>query len=67
MTVLERLYMELSNQEYFSDAQYTQFLIENNLQPVSDKYIYKKSFSVSVNHQKNKIFVPRKNGLPKTA
>lgn len=37
MTVLERLYMELSNQEYFSDAQYTQFLIENNL-TASDSY-----------------------------
>lgn len=31
MTVLERLKMELSNQEYFSDTQYAQFLSENKL------------------------------------
>ena len=31
MDVLTRLKMELSNQEYFSDDQYTQFLMENNL------------------------------------
>lgn len=31
MDVLTRLKMELSNQEYFSDDQYSQFLMENNL------------------------------------
>ena len=31
MDVLTRLKMELSNQEYFPDDQYTQFLTENNL------------------------------------
>lgn len=31
MDVLSRLKMELSNQEYFPDDQYTQFLMENNL------------------------------------
>ncbi|MCD8104017.1 MAG: hypothetical protein LUF35_03205 [Lachnospiraceae bacterium] len=31
MTVLDRLRMELSNQQYFSDEQYTQFLLENDL------------------------------------
>lgn len=31
MDVLSRLKMELSNQEYFPDDQYTQFLTENNL------------------------------------
>ena len=31
MRVLQRLKMELSNQEYFTDEQYTQFLIENEL------------------------------------
>ena len=33
MKVLDRLKMELSNQSYFSDEQYTQFLIENELSP----------------------------------
>lgn len=37
MTVLDRLKMELSNQEYFSDAQYRQFLTESNL-TYSDEY-----------------------------
>lgn len=37
MQVLERLKMELSNQEYFSDEQYIQFLVENNLSP-TDEY-----------------------------
>lgn len=60
-------YFILSRYELFDIDKANNFLIENNLQPVSDKYIYKKSFSVSVNHQKNKIFAPRKNGLPKTA
>ena len=31
MDVLTRLKMELSNQEYFPDDQYSQFLMENNL------------------------------------
>lgn len=31
MQVLDRLKMELSNQEYFSDEQYIQFLTENSL------------------------------------
>lgn len=33
MQVLSRLKMELSNQQYFTDEQYTQFLTENNLLP----------------------------------
>jgi hypothetical protein len=36
MQVLDRLKMELSNQEYFSDEQYTQFLVENDLTPTDD-------------------------------
>lgn len=31
MQVLQRLKMELSNQEYFTDEQYIQFLVENDL------------------------------------
>lgn len=31
MQILDRLKMELSNQQYFTDEQYTQFLAENNL------------------------------------
>ena len=38
MQVLQRLKMELSNQEYFSDEQYIQFLTENSLVP-TDEYI----------------------------
>lgn len=38
MKVLDRLKMELSNQEYFTDEQYTQFLVENNLSP-TDEYV----------------------------
>lgn len=38
MQVLQRLKMELSNQEYFSDEQYIQFLAENDLTP-TDEYI----------------------------
>ena len=38
MQVLQRLKMELSNQEYFSDEQYIQFLAENSLTP-TDEYI----------------------------
>ena len=37
MQVLQRLKMELSNQEYFSDEQYIQFLAENSLVP-TDEY-----------------------------
>ncbi len=37
MQVLARLKMELSNQEYFTDEQYIQFLTENNLSP-TDNY-----------------------------
>lgn len=33
MQTLNRLKMELSNQQYFTDEQYTQFLTENNLLP----------------------------------
>lgn len=36
MTVLDRLKMELSNQEYFPAEQYTQFLIENDLDPAAE-------------------------------
>ena len=38
MQVLDRLKMELSNQSYFTDEQYTQFLVENNLSP-TDEYV----------------------------
>ena len=37
MQVLDRLKMELSNKEYFSDEQYIQFLAENSLTP-TDEY-----------------------------
>lgn len=37
MKVLDRLKMELSNQSYFSDEQYIQFLVENSLTP-TDEY-----------------------------
>lgn len=37
MQVLDRLKMELSNQSYFSDEQYIQFLTENSLTP-TDEY-----------------------------
>lgn len=36
MQVLNRLKMELSNQEYFTDEQYVQFLAENNLSPTEE-------------------------------
>lgn len=38
MQVLDRLKLELSNQEYFSDTEYIQFLAENNLEP-EEEYI----------------------------
>lgn len=37
MQVLDRLKLELSNQEYFSDTEYIQFLSENYLEP-NDEY-----------------------------
>lgn len=37
MQVLDRLRMELSNQSYFTDEQYIQFLVENDLSP-TDEY-----------------------------
>ena len=37
MQVLDRLKMELSNKQYFSDEQYIQFLAENSLTP-TDEY-----------------------------
>ena len=36
MKVLDRLKMELSNQQYFSDEQYIQFLTENSLTPTNE-------------------------------
>lgn len=38
MQVIDRLKLELSNQEYFSDAEYIQFLAENDLEP-NEEYI----------------------------
>ena len=38
MQVLQRLKMELSNQEYFTDEQYIQFLVENDL-TYTDEYV----------------------------
>lgn len=38
MTILERLKLELNNQQYYTDEQYTQFLTENNL-TASSNYI----------------------------
>ena len=37
MQVLNRLKMQLSNQKYFTDEQYIQFLTENNLS-AADEY-----------------------------
>ena len=36
MTVIERLKLELSNKEYYTDAEYTVFLDENSLMPNID-------------------------------
>ncbi|AKA71207.1 hypothetical protein [Clostridium scatologenes] len=36
MKVLERLKLELSNRQYFSDTEYTTFLSENNLNATND-------------------------------
>lgn len=38
MQVLDRLKLELSNQEYFTDEEYTQFLLENDLS-ATEEYI----------------------------
>ena len=50
MQVLDRLKMELSNQEYFSDEQYTQFLTENSLAPTDeyDKQVMQKNLLYTV-------------------
>ena len=50
MKVLDRLKMELSNQQYFSDEQYIQFLIENSLTPTDeyDKSTMQKSLLFTV-------------------
>ena len=50
MKVLDRLKMELSNQQYFSDEQYTQFLTGNSLTPTDeyDKSTMQKSLLFTV-------------------
>lgn len=50
MKVLDRLKMELSNQQYFSDEQYIQFLTENALTPTDeyDKSTMQKSLLFTV-------------------
>lgn len=50
MKVLDRLKMELSNQQYFSDEQYIQFLTENSLTPTDeyDKSTMQKSLLFAV-------------------
>lgn len=50
MQVLQRLKMELSNQQYFSDEQYIQFLTENSLTPADeyDKSTMQKSLLFTV-------------------
>ncbi|MGO5307779.1 hypothetical protein ACTQ1L_12765 [Agathobacter sp. LCP21S3_B2] len=50
MQVLDRLKMELSNQQYFSDEQYIQFLAENSLTPTDeyDKSTMQKSLLFTV-------------------
>lgn len=50
MKVLDRLKMELSNQQYFSDEQYIQFLTENSLTPTDeyDKSIMQRSLLFTV-------------------
>lgn len=50
MKVLDRLKMELSNQQYFSDEQYIQFLTENSLTPTDeyDKSTMQKSLLFTV-------------------
>lgn len=50
MKVLDRLKMELSNQQYFSDEQYIQFLTENSLTQIDeyDKSTMQKSLLFTV-------------------
>lgn len=50
MKVLDRLKMELSNQQYFSDEQYIQFLTENSLTQTDeyDKLTMQKSLLFTV-------------------
>ena len=50
MTVIERLKMELSNQQYLTDEQYIQLLIENNLTSTDtyDKSIMQKQLLLTV-------------------
>ena len=50
MKVLDRLKMELSNQQYFSDEQYIQFLTENSLTATSeyDKQTMQKQLLLTV-------------------
>ena len=50
MKVLDRLKMELSNQQYFSDEQYIQFITENSLTPTDeyDKSTMQKSLLFAV-------------------
>lgn len=50
MQVLDRLKMELSNQQYFYDEQYIQFLTENSLTPTDeyDKSTMQKSLLFTV-------------------
>ena len=50
MQVLDRLKMELSNQQYFPDNQYIQFLAENSLTPTDeyDKSTMQKSLLFTV-------------------
>lgn len=50
MKVLDRLKMELSNQQYFSDEQYIQFLTQNSLTPTDeyDKSTMQKSLLFTV-------------------
>lgn len=50
MNVLNRLKLELSNKEYFSDEQYTQFLTENSLSATEeyDKQTMQKALLLTV-------------------
>jgi len=48
MTILERLKLELSNKDYFTDAEYTVFLSENGLLPTDN---YNKQL-----HQRNLLY-----------
>ncbi len=50
MTTIERLKLELSNKEYLTDSEYTQFLYENDLTPneAYDKATMQKSLLFTV-------------------